>query len=83
MQMGGNAEQMLQMYHTGVRFCSESGRKELRINPLKPNDPYRGRTAPLTSKDPFYIFIQQMYLLNILNMVYTLSFFLFKMQSVS
>jgi len=29
------------------------------INPLKPNDPYRGRTAPLTSKVSFYIFIQQ------------------------
>jgi len=30
------------------------------INPLKPNDPYRGRTAPLTSKVAFYIFIQQL-----------------------
>jgi len=29
------------------------------INPLTPNDPYRGRTAPLTSKVAFYIFIQQ------------------------
>ena len=29
------------------------------INPLTPNDPYRGRTAPLTSKVSFYIFIQQ------------------------
>ena len=29
------------------------------INPLKPNDPYSGRTAPLTSKVSFYIFIQQ------------------------
>jgi len=25
-------------------------RKHLVFNPLKPNDPYRGRTAPLTSK---------------------------------
>jgi hypothetical protein len=24
--------------------------KTASINPLKPNDPYRGRTAPLTSK---------------------------------
>jgi len=31
----------------------------LKINPLMPNDPYRGRTAPLTSKVAFYIFIQQ------------------------
>jgi len=28
-------------------------------NPLTPNDPHRGRTAPLTSKRSFYIFIQQ------------------------
>jgi len=29
------------------------------LNPLTPNDSYRGRTAPLTSKVAFYIFIQQ------------------------
>ena len=29
------------------------------INPLTPNDPYRRRTAPLTSKVAFYIFIHQ------------------------
>ena len=29
------------------------------INPLTPNDPCRGRTATLTSKVAFYIFIQQ------------------------
>jgi len=50
---------------------------------LTPNDPYRGRTAPLTSKVAFYIFIQQISVLNILNMVYTLRLFLFKMQFVS
>jgi len=44
---------------------------------------YNGRTAPLTSKVPFYIFIQQIQLLNILNMVYTHRFFLFKMQFFS
>ena len=33
--------------------------KKYRLNPLTPNDPYRGRTAPLTSKVAFYIFIQQ------------------------
>ena len=53
------------------------------INPLTPNDHYSGRTAPLTSKVAFYIFIQQIQVLNILNMVYTLRFFLFKMQFVS
>jgi hypothetical protein len=36
---------------------------------------YIWRTAPLTSKVAFYIFIQQIYVLNILNMVYTLRFF--------
>ena len=93
---------------------------------MKPNDPYIGRTAPLTSKSfilyiystnigtenfkhgiyspffslqnavcfiiltnlvpvlfTFYIFIQQIEVLNILNTVYTLRFSLFKMQFVS
>ena len=45
------------------------------IKPLTPNDPYSGRTAPLTSKVSFYIFIQQIQVLNILNVVYTLRFF--------
>ena len=53
------------------------------INPLTPNDHYSGRTAPLTSKVAFYVFIQQIQALNILNTVYTLRFFLFKMQFVS
>ena len=53
------------------------------INLLTPNVNYSGCTAPLTSKVPFYIFIQQIYVLNILNMVYTLRLFLFKMQFVS
>jgi len=42
------------------------------FDPLTPNDPYSGRTAPLTSKVAFYIFNQQIQVLNILNMVYTL-----------
>jgi len=29
------------------------------VNPLTPDDPYRGRTAPLISEVAFYIFIQQ------------------------
>ena len=45
------------------------------INLLTPNVNYSGRTAPLTNKVAFYIFIQQIYVLNILNMVYTLLFF--------
>ena len=51
------------------------------INLETPNVNYSGRTAPLTSKVAFYIFIQQIYVLNILNMVYILRFF-FKMQFV-
>jgi len=62
--------------------CTLLGRLRPKINRLTLNDTYRGRTAPLNSKVAFYIFIQQMYVLNILNMVYTLLFFLFKMQFV-
>jgi len=47
------------------------------FNPLTPDDHYSGRTAPLTSKVAFYIFIQQIQVLHILNIVYTLHFFLF------
>jgi len=54
-----------------------------KINLLTPNVNYSGRTAPLTSEVALHIFIQQIYVLNILNMVYTLRFFLFKMQFVS
>ena len=53
------------------------------INLLTPNVNYSGRTAPLTSKVAFYTFIQQIYVLNILNVVYTLRFFFLKMQFVS
>ena len=31
----------------------------MEINPLKPNDAYRRRTATLASKVAFYVFIQQ------------------------
>ena len=48
---------------------------QLYINPLTSNNHYSGRTALLTSKVAFYIFIQQTQLLNILNMVYTPRFF--------
>ena len=47
----------------------------MKTNPLTPNDPYSGRTAPLTSKVTFYIFIEQIKVLNILNMAYNLLFF--------
>ena len=61
----------------------ESSQRTIVFNPLTPNDPYRGRTAPLASKVEFYIFIQQIYVLKFLNMFYILRFFLFKMQFVS
>ena len=85
------------------------------FNPLTPNDPYSGRTAPLTSQrcilyiystnigteylkhdiySPYFplqnavcfiilTYLVPVLLLNILNTVYTLCFFLFKMQFVS
>jgi hypothetical protein len=52
------------------------------INSMTPTKLYSGRTAPLTSKVAFCIFIQQIDVPNILNMVYTLCFFLFKMKFV-
>ena len=55
--------------HSHIKFQTSQ------FNPLTPSDIYSGRTAPLTSKFAFYIFIQQIQLLNILNMVYTLLFF--------
>jgi hypothetical protein len=52
------------------------------FNPLKPYDPYRGRTAPLTSKS----FILYIYSTNIGNEYFKHGiyspFFLFKMQFV-
>jgi len=42
------------------------------INLLTPNVNYSCRFAPLTSKVAFYIFIQQIYVLNILNVVFFL-----------
>ena len=56
----------------------------LDVNPLTPKDPYKGRTAPLTSKR----FILCIYLTNIdseyfKHDTYSLRSFLFKMQFVS
>ena len=53
------------------------------INHLTPNDHFSGRTAPLTSRCCIILFIQQRYVLNILNMLHTLCFFLFKMPFIS
>jgi len=39
------------------------------INHLTPKDHFSGRTAPLTSRSCIFLFIQQIYVLNILNML--------------
>jgi len=48
---------------TQKKYCLEHRRTIwklfFRLNLLTPNDPYSGRTAPLTSNFAFYIFIQQ------------------------
>jgi len=54
------------------------------LNPLKTNDLKKHRTAQLTSRCCIlYICIQQIYVLNILNMLQNLRFFLFKMLFIS
>jgi len=60
----------------GLRTYQHSGIKPtVSLNLLTPNVNYSWRTAQLTSKVAFYIFIQQIQVPNILNMVYTLLFF--------
>ena len=54
------------------------------INPLTPNDPYRGRTAPLTSKNCIlYIYSTNIGIEYFKHGIYSPFFFLFKMQFVS
>ena len=54
------------------------------INPLTPNDPYRGRTAPLTSKRCIlYIYSTNIVTEYFKHGIYSPFFSLFKMQSVS
>jgi hypothetical protein len=52
------------------------------IYPLTPNDRSMGRTAPLTSRRCI-LYIQQIYVLFILNMMHVRRFFLFKMPFIS
>jgi len=65
--------------HTHVHTCATyNGRIRKYFNLLKPNDIYIYicRTAALTSRRYIsYIFIQQIYILNILNMLHNLRFF--------
>ena len=53
------------------------------INHLTPNGHFSGRTAPLTYRCCIFLFIQQIYILNILNMLHNLRFLLFKMSFIS
>jgi hypothetical protein len=53
------------------------------VNHLTPNGHFSGRTAPLTYRCCIFLFIEQIYVLNILNMLHTLRFFLFKMPFIS
>jgi len=53
----GLGSQFSSVAKSGTLNCMLS--ESVFINPLTPNDPYRGRTATLTSKVAFYIFIQQ------------------------
>ena len=50
---------VLILYSQQLTSMTNTSCFEYIINPLTPNDTYRGRTAPLTSKVAFYIFIQQ------------------------
>jgi hypothetical protein len=79
--------------HT-VQYCTESDHTRCcdnticppevgHVNHLTPNGHFSGRTAPLTYKCCIFVFIQQIYVLNILNMLHTLRFFLFKMPFIS
>jgi hypothetical protein len=53
------------------------------INHLTPNGQFSGRTAPLTYRCYIFLFIQQIYVLNILNTLHILRFSLFKMSFIS
>jgi len=82
-QLGFHWTDFYEIWYLSIFFSKIYRENSCFINPLTPNDPYRNRTVPLTSKVAFYIFIQQIQVLNILNMVYNLRLFLFKMQFVS
>ena len=71
-------------------FCCESiecfpgTASKFFLNPLTPNDPYSGCTAPLTSKRwILYIYSTNIGTKYFKHGLYTLRFFLFKIQFVS
>ena len=58
--------------------------QRLEVNRLTPNDPYSGRTAPLTSKCCIlYIYSTNIGTEYFKHVIYSLFFFLFKIQFVS
>jgi hypothetical protein len=63
-----------------ILFCLE---RTAFLNHLTPIGHFSGRTAPLTYRCCIFLFIQQIYVLNILNILHTLRFFLFKMSFIS
>ena len=46
----------------------------LTLNHLTPNDHFSGRTAPLTPRCCIFLFIQQIYVMNILNVLHIVCF---------
>ena len=72
------------LFHHGRRQVEDNpGIRSLSINPLTPNDPYRGRTAPLTPKRCIlYIYSTNIGTEYFKHSIYC-PFFLFKMQFVS
>jgi hypothetical protein len=68
---------------TKLQFTQVSDFSFASVNHLTSKGHFSGRTAPLTYRRCIFLFIQQIYVLNILNMLYTLRFFLFKMLFIS
>jgi hypothetical protein len=62
-----------------VNSGRENTKYAKKINHLTPNGHFCDRTALLTYRCYIFLFIQQIYVLNILNMLHTLRIFLFKM----
>jgi hypothetical protein len=70
----GNGEEEIIVVHIKIDISL--------FNHLTPNGHFTGRTAPLTYRGCIFLFIQQLYVLNILNILHTLRFFLFKMSFI-
>jgi hypothetical protein len=56
---------------------------QVMINLQEPCVLYKGRARRYPQHSPFFIFFQQIHVLNFLNMLHTLHFFLFKMTFIS